>query len=137
MTKKKVTDDQIREMIKKGMSDRKIFNSCSCGAYRLNRLKKGIKMPSNKKSSGKSLEEFKKLYDKDTVIPAKIKNALDSLGESWEDEKDFIRRAVISYQDINTYREEFEKYFVLVGGSAGKRIWAGTVELAEEMRRLV
>ena len=89
-----------------------------------------------KKSKGKSLADFAAVYDKDTIIPSKIKAALKSLGNSWEYERDFVSRAGVTYTDLGNYREMFAEHVVTIKRDS-KRVWAGTVEFAEQIRDMV
>lgn len=91
-------------------------------------------------SKGKSLEEFRSAYDKNYIVPKRIKDALDKLGESWEYEIEFIKLAGISITDLARFREQFEAHIVPVkvsnGGSHRKNVWAGTTAFAAKLREM-
>lgn len=85
---------------------------------------------------GKSLSDFRAAHDKDYIIPRKIKAALQQLGNGWEYEVDFLRIAQVSTTDLALYRDRFVDNWLVVDRS-GKRVWAGTKGLADEMRSMV
>jgi hypothetical protein len=94
-------------------------------------------MPRSKKapeSKGRSLDEFANLHDKATIVPRKIRDALTQLGDSWEYETDFMRRAGLSPTDLARYREPFLDHCVMVPGRNPKRAWAGTLKFAAKLR---
>jgi hypothetical protein len=84
----------------------------------------------------KSLSDFKAAYDKDTIVPAKIKAGIKLLAGGWEYEMAFAKLAGISSADLATYREQFQAYVVNIKRDS-KRAWASTPKMAEEMRRMV
>jgi len=87
-------------------------------------------------TSGRSLKDFKQTYDKNTVVPQKIKKALKELGASWEYEAEFIKRAGVNYTDMNTFREMFGDNVVYVKKD-NKKIWCGTVAFANQLKELI
>jgi hypothetical protein len=90
-----------------------------------------------KKQVGKSADEFLKAYDKNTIVPKRIRDALESLGASWLPEVEFMRLAQLSTTDLAMFREQFEDYFLIVGSHNPKRIWFGDKKLAADMRAKV
>ena len=94
-------------------------------------------MSSNPKA--KTLADFRAVHDKSYVIPKKIKEGLDALGkDGWDYEPEFIKLCGVSVVDFARFREEFDEFYVVVGGSrTGKRVWAGSKALAEKMRGMV
>lgn len=95
-------------------------------------------MAAKAKASGKSLAEFSAAYNKDEIVPKKIRDGLKQLGNGWEYELDFMRRCSISQTDMGRFRPEFEDDFVVnTGGKNPKRVWAGTKELADQMREMI
>jgi hypothetical protein len=94
--------------------------------------------------ASKTLADFKSKFDRDVVVPGKIKAALDGLRkegpEAWEYEGDFIKRAGLSQTDMGTYREQFEKHVVIakeIGKSssgAGRRVWFADPKVAAKIR---
>jgi hypothetical protein len=87
-------------------------------------------------TSGRSLAEFKQTYDKNTIVPKKIKKALKELGAAWEYEAEFIKRAGVNYTDINTFREMFDSHVVIVKRE-NKKIWCGTAAFASQLKELI
>jgi hypothetical protein len=91
-------------------------------------------MTATVKAKGKDLEAFRMAHDKSYLIPRKIKAALEQLGDSWEYEAEFIRRAGVCQTDFAAYRDEFMEFCVPVGGKNAKRVWAGTKKFAAQLR---
>lgn len=95
-------------------------------------------MTAPKKTTGKSLADFKAVYDKNTVIPKKINEGLEKLGDGWETEVEFMKLCGVSNTDFMMFREQFADFYVELGPSSrGKRVWAGTKALAAKMREMV
>jgi hypothetical protein len=92
------------------------------------------KPPVPSRHKGKSADEFRKLHDPNYIVPKRIKDALAALGDGWEYEIEFLRLAGISTTQLGQFREQFEDHIVLIGGRNPKKVWAGTVKLAEELR---
>ena len=84
----------------------------------------------------KTLSDFQQTYDKDTIVPAKVREAIAALDGGWVYESEFTRLSGVSFADLSTYRDEFSSYIVFVKRDS-KRIWAATPELAEQMRRML
>lgn len=87
-------------------------------------------------TSGKSLADFKQTYDKNTIIPRKIKAALKELGSAWEYEAEFIKRAGINYTDMNTFRDMFDDHLIFIKRE-NKKIWCGTLAFANKLKELI
>jgi len=85
---------------------------------------------------GRTLQDFRAVYDNDFIIPNKIKQALNALGDSWETELDFTKRAGISISQLHLYKEAFEDHIIPVQNNK-KRIWAGTKAFATKCKELV
>ena len=94
------------------------------------------KVGTEKPKVGKSLADFRAAHDKDYIVPSKIKAALKQIGNGWEYEADFLRLASVSVADLALYRDQFGDHWVVVDRS-GKRVWAGTKALADEMRSMI
>lgn len=92
---------------------------------------------SEAKVKGKSVADFRAAHDKSYIVPKKIHEGLEALGESWEYEAEFMRRCGLSQTDFARYREQFEEFIVTVGGKSMKRCWCGTKKLASELRQMV
>lgn len=89
-----------------------------------------------KSQSGKDVEAFRQLHDKNFKIPRQIKAALAELGEAWEYEVDFIRRCGVSNTDFAQYRDDFADHWLEAKtvGRSSKRVWCGTVKFANKLR---
>lgn len=85
---------------------------------------------------GKDFEVFRQLHDPAYIVPKKIKEGLDALGEgSWEYEEEFRKRCGISSPNVfSPYRSDFKDFWVEVPGKTTKRIWAGSKALATKIR---
>jgi hypothetical protein len=93
-----------------------------------------------KKVGGKDLEMFRAAHDRSFIIPRRIKDALATLGESWEYEAEFIKRCGLSQSDFALYRDQFADFFVETANShrsRGKRVWAGSKAFATRLRGVV
>ena len=99
---------------------------------------KSTKKSVAKKVAGKTLADFRAIHDKSTVVPGKIKEGLVKLGkDGWDYEPEFVKLCGVSVTDFSRFREDFEDYYVIVGGTrTGKRVWAGSKELAAKMREM-
>ncbi len=89
--------------------------------------------------TGRGVEEFRKSFDKSLIIPAKFREALEALGNSWETEGEFVKRLGCSQAEFGQYKEPFAEAHsieVLVKG-ARKRVWAGTKAYAAKLRGII
>lgn len=86
----------------------------------------------------KKLADFRAVHDKSFVVPNKITAGLDKLGkDGWEYEPEFMKLCGVNANDFAKFREQFEEFYVMVGGSKnGKRVWAGSKPLAAKMREM-
>lgn len=84
---------------------------------------------------GKSLAEFRAVYDKATIVPAKIRAGLKALAGGWEYEVSFARLAGVSLQDLGNFRDQFAEHVVALRDH--RRAWAATPALAGQMREAV
>jgi hypothetical protein len=89
-----------------------------------------------KRAGGRSLSEFRAVYDKDYIVPKRIREGLKELGAGWEYEAEFIRQIGVRAADLATYRDMFADHIVNIR-SESKRAWAGTVATAKQMREMV
>lgn len=85
---------------------------------------------------GKSLAEFRAEHDKDYIVPRAIRDGLKALGSGWEYEVQFARACGLNMTDLGNYRDMFAEHVVQIRRD-GKRAWAGTKQVAAEMRRMV
>lgn len=87
------------------------------------------------KRAGRSLAEFRQTFDKDLIVPSRIKAALAALGsDGWDYEVGFAKLAGLNLSDLGNYREKFIDYVVPI---RERRAWAGSKSLAEKMRSMV
>lgn len=103
------------------------------------RLKKEVtsdKAPKAVAKNIRTLQEFKQTFDKDTIVPAKIKAALKDVGSGWLYESEFVKEAGVSYSDLGIYRDMFTDHVVTLKRE-NKRAWAGTVAVANQMKALI
>jgi len=100
---------------------------------RLNGHRPGVKI--DHRETTKSLAAFRRMYDKSVVIPVHIRAALKALGSGWEYEAELAKRAGISRADLVSYKDKFIQHIVLL--REGRRVWAGSVKMAEAMRNMV
>lgn len=87
-----------------------------------------------------SVEDFRKLHDKSHIVPEKIQEGLKKLGKDrWLYQADFMKLCGISNgADFNLYCVKFEaEHSVPIGGSKGKRAWAGSKALADQLRSML
>lgn len=91
----------------------------------------------SKAANVKTLADFRQAYDKDTIIPAKIRDGLGFLGpEGWEYEVEFAKMCGVSLYDMGRVRDRFADNIVTIGRNS-KRAWAGSKALAAKMREMV
>jgi hypothetical protein len=94
------------------------------------------------KETARDLGAYRAVHDRDTVIPNKIRAALEAMRkigpEHWDYEVEFMKRAGISTTDLTRYRAQFEAHIVDViniGKSHGvKRIWFADPKVASKAR---
>jgi len=84
----------------------------------------------------RSLADFRAQYDKATIVPRKVREALHQLGAGWAYEVDFARRAGVSLADLGRFRDQFAAYVVQIGRDS-RRAWAGSAATARAMREML
>jgi hypothetical protein len=85
----------------------------------------------------RTVSEFRKTYDKDTIVPSRIRNGLKKLGRGgWAYEVDFVRLAEINTNDLRVYRDAFAQDHV-VEIKDGRRVWTGSKSTTEELRAML
>lgn len=89
------------------------------------------------KAAGRSVLDFRAEHDKSFIVPQRIREGIKKLGEGWEYEVGFLRLSGLSTTDLAAYRDEFSEFTVMVGGRNPKRVWAGSKELAAQLRQMV
>jgi hypothetical protein len=87
--------------------------------------------------AGKTLADFRSAHDKSYVVPHRIREALAKLGDSWEYDAGMLKLAQLSTTDLAAYRDQFRDHIVMTNGRNPKRVWCGTVKLAEQLREMV
>jgi hypothetical protein len=86
--------------------------------------------------TGRSLTEFRQAYDKDTIVPCKIRAALKLLGNGWEYEVQFAKLAGLSMTDVGNYREAFPDNWHQIKAD-GRKVWSGSKAVIAEIRKVV
>jgi uncharacterized protein YmfQ (DUF2313 family) len=89
----------------------------------------------------RTIADWKKNHDPDTVISTKIKAALAKLraigSQHFEYEKEFCTMAGVSHSVIGKYREEFASHIVMTPRLNGERprlAWFGNASTATSVR---
>lgn len=78
---------------------------------------------------------FRSEHDNSYRIPKKIKAALAELGKGWVYEAQFLKLCGLLGSQLKDYREEFKDFIVIEPKTErDRRVWAGTVEYAKELR---
>lgn len=100
---------------------------------------------------GRTVEDFRRIYDKDYIVPRAIDAALEKLSDDeWRPEVEFIKMVQdcaqesighagagrVSTVDFSLYREQFEDYMVRIPKEK-KRVWCGSKKLAIELQGMV
>jgi len=84
---------------------------------------------------GRSIAEFRNTFDKNTIVPAKIKAALKALGPNgWEYELQFVRLAGLNQADLGNFRDMFADFIVPL---KDRRAWAGSKKTAIELKGML
>jgi hypothetical protein len=118
-----------------GADCRRIANSLALPMAVVRSVMGGAK-PEAKRAGGRSLSEFRSVYDKEYIVPKRIREGLKALGAGWEYEAEFTRQIGVRSADLATYRDMFADHIVNIR-SESKRAWAGTVATAKQMREMV
>jgi len=81
--------------------------------------------------------DFRSRYDKDYIIPRKIRAGIRLLGRNgWLMEIDFCKLAGVTLAELGNYREQFLDYIVACERGT-RRAWAGSPEMAARMREML
>jgi hypothetical protein len=134
-----MTKEQAEAAVVKYGSLRAAARALKCDRGSLSNIIKGkaVKMagkPAEKPTAGRNLAAFKQTYHKDTIIPAKIKAGLKSLGAAWEYEVEFVRRCGVSQSDMATYRDGFSDNWLQLRD--GKKVWS-SVAMVKQMKGML
>jgi hypothetical protein len=137
-----LTDD-MKARRKAGASYLEIARAVGCAKSTVHRAferagtavgKPALADPVRGKKSGRSLAEFRKTYDKDFIIPHKIKDGLRALGQGWEYEVQFAHLIGVALSDLGNYRDQFTDFVVSM---RDRRAWAGSAAVAKQMREML
>lgn len=97
------------------------------------------KKPQASKATGRDLGEFRATFDKNYIVPQRIRAAIEQIGkEAWVYEVELQKLAGLSVTDLAMFRDQFEDYFVTVNDRSNKkRLWCGSKEFAVQLREMV
>ncbi len=87
----------------------------------------------------RSLEAFREQFDRSTIVPGKIRAALEALGEEWLFEVEFAQAAGVSLTELGHYRDEFAAHQLVARapGRGERRVWVGSIKAANAMRAML
>jgi hypothetical protein len=86
-------------------------------------------------SVGNDTLAFRSEYDAGFRIPKKIKEGLAKLGRGWLHEAQFLKLCGLQPSQLKDYREDFRDFIVREPqNDRDKRVWAGTVAYATELK---
>lgn len=132
-----MTKSEAQDLLRKHGTKTKAADAVGVGRGVITRaLAQGSDGEKPAAKKGRSLAEFRALYDKDYIVPRKVKAALKELSDGWEYEVQFAKDAGVSLADLSAYREQFADHVVQIGRES-RRVWAGTVGLARELRESI
>lgn len=97
------------------------------------------------KPESRNVAMFKAKYNRDVVIPNKIRAALENMAkdhgpEHYEYESDFIKLAGIGASDLSAHRDAFKDFVVeakpvgMGNARAARRVWFATTKAAKSAR---
>ncbi len=139
-----MTQDEARALVEECGSQRAAAKKAGIARSTLQRILKGatVKPRTTKpeprpaaSKQGRSLIEFRQQYDKDYIIPHKVKAQVQDMGASWLYESEFAKAAGVSLADLGNYRDQFADLVVTMRDS--RRVWAGTAKLAQQLREMI
>lgn len=116
---------------------RSTFADILSGKTKASRTGKPAEVPAHPAAKGKarSLAEFRSTFDKDFIVPNKVKAGLAELGsDGWEYEAAFAKLCGLPLSDLGNYRESFLDFVVTI---RERRAWAGSKALAAKMRSML
>ena len=90
--------------------------------------------PAPARGVGKTLAEFRSTFDKNVIVPARIRAGLSALGSNWEYEVAFAKFCGVSLADMSNFRELFTDNWLAVKRE-GRRVWSSkaTIRAMREM----
>jgi hypothetical protein len=90
------------------------------------------------------IDDFRATYDKNVIVPNKIKAGLEKLlalradGTAWATDVNFLKTAGLSTTDLARFREQFVEFQVNVGTDRQpKWVWFGSKKAAAKAREAV
>lgn len=87
------------------------------------------------KVKARTLSEFRQTFDKDYIVPTRIRSGLAELGsDGWEYEAQFAKICGLPLSDLGNYREAFLEFVVTI---RERRAWAGSKAMAAKMRSML
>lgn len=103
------------------------------------------------KSKARNIADFRAIYDKNVVVPARITAALADMAkidaEMWcnegpgpDDDPGMLKRASVSVTDLSMFREQFKDHVVDIttskstGAPNSRRVWFATAKAAKAAR---
>ena len=139
-----ITTEQIQEAVERLGSMRKAAAEIGMSRSGIqDRLKKvggctPPQKPKGSKPAGRSLDEFRAKYDKDYIVPSRIREQLAAIGpDCWLYESEMVAEMPgVNYNDLANYRDMFSEHIVWVRRES-KRAWAGSAKLAEQLRAML
>lgn len=99
--------------------------------------KKSATPPDAARPRGRDIDAFRQNHDRAFIVPKRIRDGLEALGDSWEYEAEFVRRCGVASHEFALYRDQFSDFCVETpgtGGVRGKRVYAGTRTFAAKLR---
>jgi thiamine monophosphate synthase len=87
------------------------------------------------KSKARSLSEFRQQYDLETIVPQRVQAAFREMGAGWLYEVEFAKLANVTTAQLSAFRDRYADHIVAVRDS--RRIWAGRVDIARQMREML
>lgn len=88
-----------------------------------------------KKTNTLSLDDLDTRYNPNVIIPAKIKAALEKLGDSAMLADDFRKLAEVGIAQLAQYATQFEDFQIVVRDNAKpKTLWCGTAKFAAKAK---
>lgn len=90
--------------------------------------------PDPARGVGKALAEFRSTFDKNVIVPERIRAGLSALGSNWEYEVAFAKFCGVSLADMSNFRGLFPDNWLAVKRE-GRRVWSSkaTIRAMREM----
>jgi hypothetical protein len=88
-----------------------------------------------KKVEERSLSAFAQKYDKDTIVPMRVKEGLKTMPD-WLYEMEFSRHSGVTLADLGLYRDMFNEHIVEIKRES-RRVWAKTPVIAGKLKEMI